>query len=317
MFNSDDYIELKKQFDEYYQNKILPDLVKSEGIRKLYLRMFLIISMLVLIWFAVVIYNQFTPGESIIDAILSKLEIINVVIVLTVCIPLYLYNKITKINILSNIANFFGEFEYAHNQSNTMLIKNMTLSEKSDKIEIDDAFTGKYLDVPVEIIEYKKFNLREIRSQGVIKEEYIKNGRGLLFVAQMNKNFKGKTIVTKDRGILNKITKYKNLQRVSLEDVLFEKKYEIYSDDQIEARYILTTSMMERMIKLSEIFSKIEYNFFDNKVYININTKKNLFECNSFFRTLINYKRIKKSFDELYLIFSIIKIIKLNEKQIL
>jgi hypothetical protein len=317
MFNSQDYLELKKQFDEYYQNKILPDLVKSEGIRKLYLRMFLIISMLVLIWFAVVIYNQFTPGESIIDAILSKLEIINVVIVLTVCIPLYLYNKITKMNILSNIANFFGEFEYAHNQSNTMLIKNMTLSEKSDKIEIDDAFTGKYLDVPVEIIEYKKFNLREIRSQGMVREEYVKNGMALLFVAQMNKNFKGKTIVTKDRGILNKITKYKNLQRVSLEDVLFEKKYEIYSDDQIEARYILTTSMMERMIKLSEIFSKIEYNFFDNKVYININTKKNLFECNSFFRTLINYKRIKKSFDELYLIFSIIKIIKLNEKQIL
>ena len=105
--------------------------------------------------------------------------------------------------------------------------------------------------------------------------EYVKNGMALLFVAQMNKNFKGKTIVTKDRGILNKITKYKNLQRVSLEDVLFEKKYEIYSDDQIEARYILTTSMMERMIKLSEIFSKIEYNFFDNKVYININTKKN------------------------------------------
>ena len=317
MFNSQDYLELKKQFDEYYQNKILPDLVKSEGIRKLYLRMFLIISMLVLIWFAVVIYNQFTPGESIIDAILSKLEIINVVIVLTVCIPLYLYNKITKMNILSNIANFFGEFEYAHNQSNTMLIKNMTLSEKSDKIEIDDAFTGKYLDVPVEIIEYKKFNLREIRSQGMVREEYVKNGMALLFVAQMNKNFKGKTIVTKDRGILNKITKYKNLQRVSLEDVLFEKKYEIYSDDQIEARYILTTSMMERMIKLSEIFSKIEYNFFENKVYININTKKNLFECNSFFRTLINYKRIKKSFDELYLIFSIIKIIKLNEKQIL
>ena len=151
----------------------------------------------------------------------------------------------------------------------------------------------------------------------MVREEYVKNGMALLFVAQMNKNFKGKTIVTKDRGILNKITKYKNLQRVSLEDVLFEKKYEIYSDDQIEARYILTTSMMERMIKLSEIFSKIEYNFFDNKVYININTKKNLFECNSFFRTLINYKRIKKSFDELYLIFSIIKIIKLNEKQIL
>ena len=317
MFNSQDYLELKKQFDEYYQNKILPDLVKSEGIRKLYLRMFLIISMLVLIWFVVVIYNQFTPGESILVAIISKLEIINVVIVLTVCIPLYLYNKITKMNILSNIANFFGEFEYAHNQSNTMLIKNMTLSEKSDKIEIDDAFTGKYLDVPVEIIEYKKFNLREIRSQGMVREEYVKNGMALLFVAQMNKNFKGKTIVTKDRGILNKITKYKNLQRVSLEDVLFEKKYEIYSDDQIEARYILTTSMMERMIKLSEIFSKIEYNFFDNKVYININTKKNLFECNSFFRTLINYKRIKKSFDELYLIFSIIKIIKLNEKQIL
>lgn len=318
MFNSSEYIELKKQFDEYYHKKILPELIKAEATRKVYLRTFVVMSVLVLIWLAFSIYSQFSHAENLADKILSHMELINTIVVLVVCIPLYLYNRATKLNILSSIVNFFGKFNYTHNQiENDGLLTDLILSETMDKIEIDDNFVGTYEGVAVNITEYKKFELNTRRINGQIIEEYRKKGQSLLFVAQMNKKFEGKTIVMKDKGFLNKITKYENLQRVSLEDVEFEKKYEVYSDNQIEARYILTTAMINRMIHLSNIFPKMEYNFVNNKIIININTKKNMFECNSFFRTLINYNRIKRNFDEFYLIFSIIKIIKLNEKSIL
>ena len=41
------------------------------------------------------------------------------------------------------------------------------------------------------------------------------------------------------------------MQPVRLEDAAFEKKYEVYSSDQIEARALLTPAFMERFVALA------------------------------------------------------------------
>jgi hypothetical protein len=138
---------------------------------------------------------------------------------------------------------------------------------------------------------------------------------GIIFYSQMNKNFKGQTIIVKDKGFLNRFTIYKNLKRVGLEAVEFEKLFEVYSDDQIEARYLLTTVMLEYLMELRNKFKQFELSFFDNHVLINIITKRNMFECNSFFTSLINKKRIDKTIEELYLLFSIIDTLRINQEK--
>ena len=146
---------------------------------------------------------------------------------------------------------------------------------------------------------------------------YVPAGRGIIFYAQMNKNFAGQTIVVKDKGLFNKLTRYKNLERAGLESPEFEKVFDVYTDNQVEARYILTTVMLEYMIELRQSFPKIEFSFFSSHVLVKIETLKNMFECSSFFRSAINRRRIEESFTELYLLFSIIATLRLNQNRML
>ena len=119
-----------------------------------------------------------------------------------------------------------------------------------------------------------------------------------------------------DRGILNPFFKIKGLQNVKLEDSLFEKYFEVYSDSQIEARYLLTTGFMERIIKLRDLYEgkSIQFCFQNNTLLLVISTNQNMFEANSFFRSNINKKKIDRVFEQFYTIFSIVKLLKLNQR---
>jgi hypothetical protein len=44
-----------------------------------------------------------------------------------------------------------------------------------------------------------------------------------------------------------------NLEKVKLESIDFENRFIVYSNDQVEARYILTPSFMERLVKLEKM----------------------------------------------------------------
>lgn len=52
-------------------------------------------------------------------------------------------------------------------------------------------------------------------------------------------------------------------QNVKLEDPVFEREWEVYATDQIEARYILTPALMERMLEIKRRFGgkSIEFSF--------------------------------------------------------
>ncbi|MFR1031107.1 MAG: DUF3137 domain-containing protein [Alphaproteobacteria bacterium] len=43
-------------------------------------------------------------------------------------------------------------------------------------------------------------------------------------------------------------------ERVKLEDVSFERQFEVFSDNQIEARYLLTTALWNECLKLKRPF---------------------------------------------------------------
>lgn len=75
----------------------------------------------------------------------------------------------------------------------------------------------------------------------------------------MNKKFEGKTVVLKDSGWLNLFKKIGRPERVKLEDVSFERQFEVFSDNQIEARYLLTTAFMERMSEVKKGLSGQKY----------------------------------------------------------
>lgn len=316
MLQTPDFSKEKENFAVYYENKVLPSLQAIEKMRKKYFRRFVLISILTILWCACLFVNV-----KMTDTVKINMEFASIAtcaLILFVCLPMLSYYKRSKESLLPVLAGFFGKFSYVYKSSiSESLLQQSMIMKPYDLIDTDDCFEGTYDSVHISLTEYNLCERRIERKSGYSRETYRKKGHGIIFNAEMNKNFNSQTIVVKDKGIFNRFSRYKNMQKVGLESPEFEKAFEVYSDNQIIARYILTTVMLEYMLKLKNIFPKIEFSFFASQVLINIEVKQNLFECSSFFRTVINKKRIEENFYQLYLLFSIVKILHLNQKVML
>ena len=104
----------------------------------------------------------------------------------------------------------------------------------------------------------------------------------MFLMADLNKEIEGKTVVLPDKAqqkfgsyLGKKIQEFgwKGLELVYLEDPKFEYYFAVYSEDQIEARYVLTTKMMETLVKIREKFkTNLHVAFVDSKIYIALET---------------------------------------------
>lgn len=107
--------------------------------------------------------------------------------------------------------------------------------------------------------EGKKYirKIRKKRKNIIFKGIYIGaslNKKNTNQIYLIPNNFKDILLQSK---IMNYI-KYRG-QQISLENLEFSKKYKVYCDDEIQARYILSLSLMERINKLDEIFKDKKY----------------------------------------------------------
>ena len=136
--------------------------------------------------------------------------------------------------------------------------------------------------------------------------------QGLFFISDFNKNFKSRTFIVSDQ--LGVEANFKNLKRVKLEDPRFEKMFVVYAEDQIEARYILSHSLMQRLINFSEnISNNIYISFIHSKMHIAIAYKEDLFEAN-LGRSSMYYHNYSRYFRDLNLMLSIVDELNLNTR---
>ncbi len=128
--------------------------------------------------------------------------------------------------------------------------------------------------------------------------------------------FHNRKIRKNSKSHLKKIVQDLELAEIELEDVNFAKKFKVYSQDQIEARYLLTTSFMERLQNLQKVFfgDSVEVSFVNGRILFLIKTKKDFFESASILKEFSLLKETKAFFDQLEAIFSVIDILKLDQK---
>ena len=100
-------------------------------------------------------------------------------------------------------------------------------------------------------------------SKGNTETTYVTIFKGLLFIADFHKHFGGRTFVFPDTAenlfgnfgrFFQKLGGRSETGLIRLEDPEFENAFAVYSTDEIEARYILSTSMMQRLLRLRERF---------------------------------------------------------------
>ena len=327
IFQNDEYLQTRQRFKEYYQAQIYPQLLIHEKKRLKKLKNFIVGAMITIAW--LFIHYTMIPEEILKSQILGPiLHFVDILFAVVTGLPVAEYYHETKKTILQIMIKFFGDFSYGYEKKiSPEIINDSQIMASYDKINFDDCFSGMYREVPVMITEYGLYIKTIVEKDGYSTERYIKKFNGILFYAKMNKSFKGQTIVTKDSLLLNRFRRFKNrdkqtgttkrLERVGLESPSFERKFEVYSDNQIEARYILTTVLIEHMMKLTESFPNIKFCFKNDHILMNIEKTENMFECSSFFSTLLKYKRIEKNFNEFYELFMIIDTLRLNQKHFL
>ncbi len=105
------------------------------------------------------------------------------------------------------------------------------------------------------------------------------------------------------------------MEEIKLEDPVFTKRFKVYSADEVEARYLITTAFMERFTKLNTSFGskKAKCSFYNDSIMFAISTNKNIFEMGSIFKRLDNPKQITIFFEEISSILMLIDYFKLNE----
>lgn len=104
----------------------------------------------------------------------------------------------------------------------------------------------------------------------------------------------------------------KATQKVELEKIDFNKKWNVMTSDQIEARYILTPVFMEKINDVKKLFhgKNIDFGFFNSKLMIAVHTSKDLFETTSLFTPALDYVKVREVVSQLYSIFAVIDLLK-------
>ena len=195
-------------------------------------------------------------------------------------------------------------------------------SERIDCYAGEDLVYGSYKGIPIRFSELK---VQEKHGSGK-NTTYHTFFKGVFMVADFNKDFKYSHWVLPDTAeaalgqVVGNFFQKVNLSgrghMTRLEDPAFEKKFVVYTEDDVEARYILSPKLMRTMLALSERFrkgaSRIGFAFMDSNVYVAIPVEggRDLFEMPS--RGDLGADTAKRTQDELKEILSVFDVMELD-----
>ena len=233
------------------------------------------------------------------------------------------YTRDFKARVISRVVKHFGEdFSYMptggvswYDYDASHLFK-----RDLDKFHTEDHVRGRVGDVNIEFSEllaqYSTGSGKNRKTHTVF--------RGLWFVADFNKHFQHRTLVYPEMGMVanwglgvevnNRYTPpvYSGFELVKLEDPAFEKLFMVRAEDQIEARYILSTSLMARLTAFRQKTGREVYVAFSaGQVHVAISTPKNLLEP-PVWRSLLDLGLMNEYLEDIEMALGIVKDLDLN-----
>jgi Protein of unknown function (DUF3137) len=103
--------------------------------------------------------------------------------------------------------------------------------------------------------------------------------RGLFFHLDFNKRLSGTTLIDPRSAKSVTIGDRSALVEVALENPAFGEQFRVWASDEVEARYILTPSMMERLLVLATLSEKpVHLAFKNHRAFLGVNYGRALFE---------------------------------------
>ncbi len=202
----------------------------------------------------------------------------------------------------------------------TYFTRSRLFTSRPDRVSGNDYIRGKIDGVSIQLSDFHA-EKRHKNSKG--NTSWTTMFQGLFIVSEFNKNFKGQTVVLPDSAqstfgdLVGNWLQSNNFTRnelVKMDNPEFEKEFVVYATDQIEARYILTHALMQKLLHY-QMQSKhpLYASFVGGNIYLAIAYNKDLFEA-SVFHSLLKYKIAMEYLKTLHLAVGVVKELNLNKK---
>ncbi|MEM7459180.1 MAG: DUF3137 domain-containing protein [Pseudomonadota bacterium] len=186
------------------------------------------------------------------------------------------YARAYKRDILPDLARLFGDFRYEAKGKIPMdWMKPSKIVPGHSRYKSEDYFVGEYKNVGINFSEIK---LTKKSGKHTVT---VFNGLAILLTSGTRRFF-GHTIMIRDQGKIGGWLKKQTagLDRADLVDPEFEKIFDVFTNDQVEARYLIDPRIIENLKALYAEYSgkKMMAAFYDDHFLILIGSDKNHFE---------------------------------------
>ena len=321
-------MKTQEELQQFYETILLPDLARLEKERKKILRLEGLFALSyaggILGLIGVVIL---TGLLGIFVPVVKQVGVFSLVLLLILCcgVPLVTairdeilrsllkksYIQPFKEAIISRVITFVDDhLEYQPDKSiPRSIFRTAQLFPDSRSYSGDDYVSGKIGDTTIEFSEL------HVGGSGF---------HGIFFAADFHKPFSGFTVVHSsmqgefpERLVVmpfETLAKMDRRQLVTLEDPEFTRRFIVHSDNQIQARYILSPALMRRIVEFSnKTYRPIQLSFAASKVFIAIPYNRALFEPR-LEGTIVDIEPIREYVEDFQLALSLVEDLKLNTR---
>ncbi|MBQ9280111.1 MAG: DUF3137 domain-containing protein [Clostridia bacterium] len=135
-------------------------------------------------------------------------------------------------------------------------------------------------------------------SDGNTTTTYVTIFKGRWMIFDFNKNFKADVQISQEGFGNSKVKRFfgkkeERFKKVKMESESFNKKFKVFAQNEHEAFYLITPSLMERIERLAQnTKGKMLFCFVNNKLHVGVQNGKDSFEPTSVFKKL-NVEKIK------------------------
>ncbi len=318
------------EFENFFNNNMFDDLSALEERRKRILKFAVLaytIAVVGIILSFIITYTIFTGGKNFVIALSVGIisSIITAIVFYFVKGRDKTFYSDFKEKVIQAVIKFISP-DLNYNSKNFIGLdtfqRSRIFTRRVDRYKGDDMVEGKIDKTNIWFSEvHAEYKQTTTDSKGRTKTSYHKIFKGLFFIADFNKHFTTSTVVMPNLlgkgGIarfFNKMSPGRHEKFVSLEDPDFNKYFVVYGEDQIEARYVLSTSLMKRITEFKQKHKNTIYlSFVNSFLYVAISYSKNLFEP-SYFKKLTRFEIVKNYFEDIQLAVSIVEELNLNTR---
>lgn len=297
-----------QEFVEFYQKKLQKRVHYLEDYRSRYIkkvRQLMWVSLFIFV-VLILVFRFFPNGYAITAVVVTIISLLGYAFQTLVKAGRFLQFNYKKYVLKPAIHFYFNDFEYIDKQRIALAI----LLES----QLFPSY-AKYMDGE----DFMRFKLDKNQimfcETEVLRNQYSRIFKGVFITSTFNKYFNSTTFVfpRNSKTFLQRVKrklsgKYKE---VHLENVEFTQHFQTISSNQIEARYILTPLMMDKLILYSEkLDMDVSFSFVENRLYCTIPLSKDLFEPGLF--KPMDQEFVLKSLEPVLLFTDIVEDLDLN-----